>query len=86
MPRIAMISVVLDDPESVQEQFNKVASAFSQIIRGRMGLPFDKQGIATVCFVVTGTMDQINAFTGKLGRLPNVSVKTAVSSKEVDLV
>lgn len=85
MSRIAVISAILDEPESVQEQFNEVVAQFSSIIKGRMGLPFEKQGIATVCIVVTGTMDKINAFTGKLGRLPHVSVKTAISNKEVDL-
>jgi len=83
MERIAVISAILDDPKNTQHQFNNVVSEFASIIRGRMGLPFDKEKIATVCLVVVGKMDEINTFTGKLGQIDNVSVKTAISNKEV---
>ena len=66
MSRIAVISAILDEPESVQEQFNEVVAQFASIIRGRMGLPFEKQGIATVCIVVTGSMYHNNVSTGNM--------------------
>ncbi|HCC34270.1 MAG TPA: iron-only hydrogenase system regulator, partial [Ruminococcaceae bacterium] len=28
--------------------------------------------------------DEINAFTGKLGSIPDIQVKTAISKKEID--
>jgi len=31
-----------------------------------------------------GTMDEINSFTGKLGSIPEIQVKTTVSKKEMD--
>lgn len=79
MKRIAVLSAILDDPQNTQQEFNKIVSDYSYMIKGRMGLPF----IAAVCLVVVGSMNEINAFTGKLGKIEKVSVKTAISSKEV---
>lgn len=86
MERIAVVSAILDDPKNTQQQFNKIVSEISFMIRGRIGLPFDKEKIATVCLVVIGKMDDINTLTFKLGQISNVSVKTAISNKEVSLL
>ena len=78
MSRVAVISAVLDDPEKCQQEFNKILVGFKGIIKGRMGIPFDNEGVSVV-----GDMDTINNLTGKLGRIPSVSVKTSVSKKEI---
>ena len=83
MKKIALISAILENPEAVQEQFNDVVSAHKGMVKGRMGLPFVEPGIAVVSIVVTGSMDEINALTGQLGKIPLVQVKTAVSQKEM---
>jgi putative iron-only hydrogenase system regulator len=44
-----------------------------------MGVPFDEAEIAVVSLTLRGELDTINALTGKLGNLPGVTVKTAVS-------
>jgi putative iron-only hydrogenase system regulator len=53
------------------------------IIKGRMGIPFDDEDMAVVALTVRGELDDINALTGKLGNLPHVTVKTAISGKEL---
>jgi putative iron-only hydrogenase system regulator len=82
MKRIAVISAVLESPEESQTLFNEIVSSFQHIIKGRMGIPFSEEHIAVISLTVSGTLDEINALTGTLGKLPNVSVKTAVSKKE----
>lgn len=85
MKKIAVISAILEEPKLCQHQFNEVVSSFSKIIKGRMGLPFDSEGIAVISLTVAGTLDEINSLTGKLGNIEHVLVKTAVSKKEVNL-
>jgi len=84
MKRIAVIGAVLDDPKNTQELFNSIISEHSDIVKGRFGLPFDEQNIGIISVTVIADMDRINNLTGKLGKIPGVSVKTAVSKKEID--
>jgi putative iron-only hydrogenase system regulator len=44
-----------------------------------MGIPFDDEDTAVIALTLRGELDDINALTGKLGNLPHVTVKTAVS-------
>ena len=83
MKRIAVIGIVLENPALHQDQFNSIVSEFGDIISGRMGLPFKEQNMGVISLVVTAEMDKINSLTGKLGKIPGISVKAAVSKKEV---
>lgn len=83
MKKIAVISAILEEPDKCQKQFNEVVSSFKGIIRGRMGIPFEDEGVSSVCIVVVGEMDVINSMTGKLGNIPHVLVKTSISKKEI---
>lgn len=83
MKKIAVISAILDDPENCQKEFNEIISNFKGIVRGRMGIPFEKEKISVVSITVIGTLDQINSLTGKLGNINNVLVKTSISKKEI---
>jgi len=83
MKRIAIIGAVLENPAKNQDEFNRIVSEFGDIIEGRMGLPFKDENIGVISLVVTADMNQINALTGKLGTIPEISVKTAVSKREI---
>lgn len=83
MKRVAVISAVLDEPEKHQEEFNNILTGYKNIIKGRMGIPFIEEGVSIISVTVIGDMDTINSLTGKLGRIPSVSVKTSVSKKEL---
>ncbi len=82
MKKIAVISAILEEPSKCQKEFNEIVSDFKGIVKGRMGIPFE-EGMAVICITVTGDLDQINSLTGKLGNLPYVSVKTAISKKDL---
>jgi putative iron-only hydrogenase system regulator len=79
MERIAVIGAILEHPETSQKTFNETISGYRKIIKGRMGIPFDEADIAVVSLTLQGELDTINALTGKLGSLPGITVKTAVS-------
>lgn len=83
MKKIAVISAILDDPANSNKRFNDVVSDYQMIIRGRMGLPFPEEHISVISLTVVGELDLINELTGKLGNIPGVTVKTAVSKKTI---
>ena len=80
--KIAVISAILEEPNESQNEFNRIVSEFRGNIRGRMGIPFS-EGVAVITITVTGELDEINSLTGKLGKINGVSVKTAISKKEL---
>jgi len=84
MKRIAVISAILESPSETQEAFNGIVSDYHSIVSGRMGIPFGGERIAVIAITVCGELDEINALTGKLGRLPETLVKSAVSKLELD--
>jgi putative iron-only hydrogenase system regulator len=81
MKRIGVVGAVLEQPRRSQAAFNETVAAFRDIIRGRMGIPFDREEVSVVSLTVMGELDEINALTGKLGNLPQVTVKTAISGE-----
>ena len=83
MKRIAVIGIVLESPAEHQDSFNSIVSEFGDIIKGRMGLPFNEEGMGVISLVVIAEMDKINSLTGQLGKIPDISVKAAVSKREV---
>jgi putative iron-only hydrogenase system regulator len=79
MERIAVIGAILEHPQISQKLFNDTVSQYREIVKGRMGIPFDEEDTAVIAITLRGELDEINALTGKLGNLPQVTVKTAVS-------
>jgi putative iron-only hydrogenase system regulator len=69
----------MEKPQISQRPFNEIVSSCRGIIKGRMGIPFDKEDISVIALTIQGSLDEINALTGKLGSLKHVTIKTAVS-------
>ncbi|MDR2166460.1 MAG: iron-only hydrogenase system regulator [Clostridiales bacterium] len=84
MKKIAVISAVLECPHDAQKAFNEVISDNADIVKGRFGIPFQSEDIGIVSVTVVAGMDRIDAITESLDKIPNVSVKTTVSKKEVN--
>ena len=83
MKRIAVISAILENPEQNQHRFNNCIAEFKGIVKGRMGLPMPEHGLTVITITLLGSLDAINTLTGRLGRIPHVQVKTAISKKEI---
>ncbi len=76
--RVAVISIIIEDPASVQEM-NDILHQYSEYIIGRMGIPYRSKGINIISIAMDAPQDKINALSGKIGRLPGVSSKAAYS-------
>lgn len=48
MKKIAVISAILEEPNLCQKEFNEIVSGFKGIVKGRMGIPFEEDGIAVL--------------------------------------
>ena len=79
--RIGVIGIVIDDPKQSAETVNELLSAFSDIIIGRMGIPYQKRSVSFISVMVDGTNERIGALCGKLGRLQGVNAKSVLSNK-----
>lgn len=76
--RVAVISIIIENPDSVQAM-NELLHQYSSYIIGRMGIPYRARGINIISVAVDAPQDQISALSGKIGRLPGVSAKAAYS-------
>lgn len=77
--RIAVIGIIVENREST-EPLNKILHEYGQYIIGRMGIPYRERSLNIISIAVDAPQDIISALSGKIGRLPNVSAKTAYSN------
>lgn len=85
MKRAAIISAIIENPHETQREFNSIISEYSDIVRGRMGIPFGGGKIALVSLTVVAELDRINSLTGRLGKLKDVSVKASIAKEGINL-
>lgn len=81
--RIGVIGIVVEEREKVTHKLNDILSEFGHLIIGRMGVPSRDLGLSIISLIVEGTSDDIGAMTGKLGNLPGISLKSALTSKVI---
>ena len=74
--RIAVIGIVVEDPDSV-ETLNEIMHEYRDFIIGRMGVPYRAKKVNIISIAVDAPQDTISTISGKIGKLPGVSSKTA---------
>lgn len=75
-----MVAIIVENADSVQK-VNSILSAYSELIVGRMGVPYKEKNVKVISIIIDGTTDKIGAMTGKIGRLDGVIVKSALTKK-----
>lgn len=78
--RIALVGIIIEDPSSTEE-LNSILHDYSDIVVGRMGIPYRSKGVSIISLVVDASIDITSSLAGKLGMLPGVNVKTVYSKK-----
>lgn len=78
--RVALIGIIIENPESVEEM-NALLHQYSSFIIGRMGIPYREKQISIISVVVDAPMNKISSLSGKLGMLDGVSTKTIYSKQ-----
>jgi putative iron-only hydrogenase system regulator len=77
--RIAVMSIIVEDRDAA-ERINGLLHEYGEYVIGRMGIPYRKRGVSIISVALDAPQNTIAALAGKVGALPNVSVKTAYSN------
>lgn len=78
--RTGFIGIIVENREKIAE-VNRILSLYSDLIRGRIGVPDHESGTAVIGLIVEGNNDQMGAMTGKLGNLHGITVKSAMTTR-----
>lgn len=76
--RVAVMSIIVEERDTVGK-LNELLHEYGEYILGRMGIPYRAKGIHIISIAIDAPQDMISALAGKIGALPGVSVKTALS-------
>ena len=72
--RVAVISIIVEEPDQVQT-LNEILHSYSEYIIGRMGIPYREKGINLISIAVDAPQDITSAMSGKIGKLSGVTSK-----------
>lgn len=76
--RVAVMSIIVENPDAV-EKLNALLHEYGAYIIGRMGIPYRARGISIISVALDAPQDTISALAGKVGSLPGISAKTAMT-------
>ena len=77
--RVAVISIIVENEDAVQK-INEILHEYRNYVIGRMGIPYRIKGISIISVAVDAPQEKISALSGRIGRLPGISAKTAYSN------
>ncbi|MCK5675600.1 MAG: iron-only hydrogenase system regulator [Verrucomicrobia bacterium] len=82
--RLGFVGLIIEDREKNAASVNAVLSEFGELILARMGVPCPERDCFAITLVVRAGTDDLGSLTGRLGRLPGISVKSMLSKKQTD--
>ena len=77
--RVAVISIIVENDDAAQK-INEILHEYRGYVIGRMGIPYRTKGISIISVAVDAPQEKISALSGRIGRLPGTSAKTAYSN------
>lgn len=79
--RLGFVGIILEDREQSAPVVNEMLTKHASLILARTGIPHIKGGNSVITLVVDATTDELGQLTGRLGTIPGVQVKSALSKK-----
>ena len=76
--RLGIVGIIVENLES-SAALNAILHQYSDIIVGRLGIPYRDRGVSIISIAVDGSNEAISAMTGKIGQLEHVSVKSVIT-------
>ena len=80
MEKIGVIGIIVHRGTDAVSKVQALLSEYSDIIIGRMGVPDHSSDLSAISVIVKGSMEQISALTGKIGRIQSVNIKSAIQN------
>jgi len=71
------ITIVIYDREKVYEQVSKHLHNYAESIILRVGYPVKHKNLTIIFLIIEMTNDELGAFSGKLGQISEVKVKSS---------
>lgn len=76
--RVGFIGIIIEKREGVVDRVNSIISDFGETVVSRMGVPYREKGVSVITIVVDTDSDTMGAFTGRLGSIEGVTIKSAL--------
>lgn len=80
--RLGFVGLIIEDRKTNAAGVNALLSEFGDIILARTGVPCPQRGCSAITLVIDATTDELGSLTGRLGRIPGVSVKSMLSKMQ----
>ena len=77
--RVGFVGIIIEDREKSASAVNHAISEMAHIVVARVGIPYRERKCSVITLVIDATTDELGALTGKLGKIPGVSVKSGLS-------
>ena len=77
--RVAILSIIVENTDSV-EQMNQLLHEAREYVIGRMGIPYRQKGVHIISVALDAPQNVTSTLSGKIGKLPGVSIKTSYSN------
>ena len=75
---LGIVGLIVEDIEA-SAALNAILHQYSDIIVGRLGIPYRDRGVSIISLAVDGSRETISAMTEKLGQLNKVSVNSVIT-------
>lgn len=79
--RLGFVGIIIEDRQAAAPRVNEILTRYGDRIVARTGLPYAPRGCCVITLIVDASTDEIGEMTGRLGQLPGVSVKSALSRR-----
>ena len=79
--RTGFVGIIVEKKDEIAE-VNRTLSQFSDMIRGRIGVPNPDDRSAVIGLIVQGTNARVGALTGRMGNIPGITVKSALTARK----
>ncbi|MBO8160211.1 MAG: iron-only hydrogenase system regulator [Thermosipho sp. (in: Bacteria)] len=76
MERYYTIDIIINNRNDAYDKVNSLLHQYAKYIKLRVGYPMDKENMAVIFIIFKATNDLLGSFTGKLGQIKSVKVKS----------
>lgn len=76
MERYYSVDIVIKDRNLAYDKVNELLHTYAKYIKLRVGYPLESENMAVIFVIFKANNDILGGFTGKLGQIKNVKVKS----------
>lgn len=71
-----VVTIVIDDVDAAFQPLSDLLHKYAPHILLRVGYPMRDVGVSAIFLIMDLTLDEMGSFSGKLGQMPSIRVKT----------